>query len=152
MVFQSCPISGDTRNERVVRIVAGFVVAVSAVAATQPRLIAATILLALAADFVVRGFGRPRYSPLATLGRGVANLAHLSPKPVDAAPKRFAARIGIVFALSAALLHLLDLPVAALSVTGVLAICAALEAGVGLCVGCRVYSLLPPRFALALAR
>ncbi|HEY5506661.1 MAG TPA: DUF4395 domain-containing protein [Coriobacteriia bacterium] len=152
MVFQSCPISGDTRNERVVRIVAAFVVAVSAVSATQPRLIAVAVLLALAADFAVRGFGRPRYSPLATLGRGVANLARLSPKPVDAAPKRFAARIGLAFAFSAATLHLVYLPVAALSVTGVLVACATLEAALGLCVGCRVYSLLPPRLALALAR
>ena len=152
MVFQSCPISGDTRNERVIRIVAGFVLAVSAASTTQPRLIAAAILLALAADFAVRGFGHPRYSLLATLGRGVANLARLSPKPVDAAPKRFAARIGVVFALSAAIMHLVYLPVAALSVTGVLFVCATLEATIGLCVGCRVYSLLPTRFALALAR
>ena len=149
MAFQSCPISGDTRNERVVRIVAGFVMAVAVGSATLPPLIAAAVLLALATDFAVRGFGSPRYSVLATLGRAVARL---SLKPVDAAPKRFAARIGVGFALSAAILHLASLPVAALSVTGVLAVCATLEAALGLCVGCRIYSLLPVRLALALAR
>ena len=149
MAFQSCPISGDTRNERVVRIVAGFVVAVAVGSATLPHLIAVAVLLALATDFAVRGFGSPRYSVLATLGRAVARL---SLKPVDAAPKRFAARIGVGFALSAAILHLASLPVAALSVTGVLAVCATLEAALGLCVGCRIYSLLPVRLALALAR
>lgn len=149
MAFQSCPISGDTRNERVVRIVAGFVVAVAVGSATLPPLIAAAVLLALATDFAVPGFGSPRYSVLATLGRAVARL---SLKPVDAAPKRFAARIGVGFALSAAILHLASLPVAALSVTGVLAVCATLEAALGLCVGCRIYSLLPVRLALALAR
>ena len=152
MAFQSCPISGDTRNERVVRIVAGFVMAVAVGSATLPHLIAVAVLLALATDFAVRGFGSPRYSVLATLGRAVATVARLSPKPVDAAPKRFAARIGVWFALSAAILHLASLPVAALSVTGALAVCATLEAALGLCVGCRIYSLLPVRLALALAR
>jgi len=152
MVFQACPISGESRNERVARIVAAFVVVIVLVAAGLGAPWGATILFALAVDFVVRGFGDAKRSPLATLARGVANTLRLSPKPVDAAPKKFAARIGVVFSSLSGLLFAAGLPVAALAVAGVLIVCATLEAALGYCVGCKVYAILPRPVARALAK
>ena len=152
MVFQACPISGESRNERVARIVAAFVVVIVLVAAGLGSPWGALILFALAADFVVRGFGDARRSPLATLARGVANTLRIAPKPVDAAPKKFAARIGIVFSVLSGLLFFAGLPVPALVVSGVFVVCATLEAALGYCVGCKVYALLPRPVARALAK
>ena len=72
----------------------------------------------------------------------MANTLRLSPKPVDAAPQKFAARIGIVFSALSGLLF----------VAGVLVVCATLEAALGYCVGCKVYALLPRPLARALAK
>ncbi len=152
MVFQACPISGDSRNERVARVVAAFVIAIVVAAVVLGPPWAGVILLLLALDFAVRGFGSARRSPLATLARGLANTLRLTPKPVDAAPKKFAARIGVVFSALSGLLYVTRLPAAALVVAGVLVVCATLEAALGYCVGCKVYALLPRPVARALAR
>lgn len=151
-MFQSCPISGETRNERVVRIVAALVLAIvlGALAAGSPW--TQFVMLALAADFVVRGYYSPKRSLLATLARGAANALKLAPKPVDAAPKRFAARIGVAFSLATAALYIAGAPTAGAAVAIVLASCALLEAALGLCVGCKVYALLPHSLARTLAR
>ncbi|PKQ16930.1 MAG: DUF4395 domain-containing protein [Actinobacteria bacterium HGW-Actinobacteria-7] len=150
-MFAACPISRETRNEHVARAVAALVVIVvaGAVASGRP---APWILLALAADFIVRGYYSPRMSPLAAIGRAITRGLGLAPKPVDAAPKKFAARIGVVFSVASALLYLVGAPVAGLAVVGVLVVCATLEATLGYCVGCKVYALLPRSIAIVLAR
>jgi hypothetical protein len=152
MVFEACPISSESRNEVVVRLVAAFVVIISAASIAAGPHVAPWVFLALAADFVVRGFAKPKYSPLATLARGVANTLKLAPKPVDAAPKRFAARVGVVFTIAACALYLGGAPLAGSIVAGVLITCAVLESVFAICVGCTVYSLLPAPVARALAR
>ena len=151
-MFQACPISGDSRNERVARIVAALVVGIVVAAALLGAPWAWVILLLLAVDFAVRGFGSPRRSPLATLARGLAHALRLSPKPVDAAPKKFAARIGVFFSALSGLLFVAGIPAAALLVAAILVLCATLEAGLGYCVGCELYAALPRPIARALAR
>ena len=152
MVMEACPISNDSRNEPVVRAVAALVAAVTLGAAVLGSYWASVVLLALAADFGIRGFARSRYSPLATLGRMIVNAFGLPPKPVNAGPKRFAARIGLVMSASAAVLFAVGAIDAARAVAGVLVACAMLEAVFALCVGCKVYAVLPSRVARALAR
>jgi Domain of unknown function (DUF4395) len=152
VVLQACPISRESRNERVVRAVAVLVAAVTAAAVAAGPRWAPWVLLALAADFAVRGFGRPVHSPLATVGRIVVNFLGLPAKPVDAAPKRFAARIGVVFSAGSAALFAAGATTAAVVVAPVLIVCAVLEAAFAFCVGCRVYALLPSRLAGVLAR
>jgi len=152
VAFGACPLSGESRNEVVVRLVAALVVVISAGAVAAGPPVAPWVFLALSADFVVRGFARPKYSLLATLARGVANTLRLSPKPVDAAPKRFAARIGVVFTIASGALYLSGAPLAGSIIAGVLIACAVLESVFAICVGCTVYSVLPARMARALAR
>ena len=133
-----------------VRLVAALVV-VSAAIATG-RQWAPWILLLLAVDFGIRAFGRPVHSPLATAGRAIVNLMGLPPRPVDARPKRFAGRIGLVLSVLTAGLFAVGAQGGATIVAGVRILCAFLEASLVLCVGCKVYSLLPARVARAVAR
>lgn len=151
MVFQSCPISAESRNENVVRAVAGIVVFIAAVAVAAGSAVAAILFAALAVDFSVRGFGKPKYSPLAGLGRAIANILGLPPKPVNAAPKRFAARIGTGMSIAAALFYAAGTASVAAGIAAVLIVCATLEAAFGFCVGCKVYALLPRRVSQLLA-
>jgi len=152
MVLESCPISRDSRNEPVVRAVAALVVTVTLGAVALGSFWASLVLVVLAADFGIRGFARPRYSPLATLGRVIVNTLGLPPKPVNAGPKRFAARIGLVMSACAAALFAAGAIDAARAVAGVLVVCATLEAAFAFCVGCKVYAVLPTRIARALAQ
>jgi hypothetical protein len=139
---EACPINSETVNNRVVRIVAAFVVAIAAVFFITPQW---WLFYLLAADFLVRALGYRKYSPLATAGRAIASGLKLEPQRVNAAPKQFAASIGVAFALVAGTLALLDLTLAARIVAAGLLGAASLEAFLGYCVGCKIYSLLPRR-------
>jgi hypothetical protein len=151
----SCPISGARRDNTTVRIVAGLTVLITAAAVALAWLsstwIAALVMGALALDFALRAFGPPKYSPLAALARGIGSAVGAPQRLVDAAPKIFAARIGLVFAAVTAIWLPFNL-MAATVVAAVLVVCAFLESAFGFCLGCQVYSLLPPRYAGIAAR
>ncbi|MGC4122193.1 MAG: DUF4395 domain-containing protein [Myxococcales bacterium] len=141
-----CPVSFETVDERAARGVALVVMAATAVFVATPfKWIAAL----LAADFLVRAFVTPKVSPLAALVRSVLRTLKVAPKPTDAAPKRFAAGLGLVFSLTALVLWLGGLTTSAVIVASILAACATLEGVFGFCLGCWVYTLLKPLFARA---
>jgi mono/diheme cytochrome c family protein len=101
--------------------------------------------LALGADFLLRALGYRKYSPLATVARTIVSALRLDRQTVNAAPKQFAAKIGVGFALTAAVLAFLGLTLAAQLVAAGLLGAAGLEAFLGYCVGCKIYALLPRR-------
>lgn len=128
-------------NEGAARVVAAGVALVSTVAivAQAPWLTAV-----IAYGFLARVASGPTLSPLGQLATKVVVPAlSLPARPVPGPPKRFAQAIGLVFSATAALLALgFGLGTAAFALLAVLAFFAALEAALGLCVGCKVFSLL----------
>lgn len=141
-----CPVSFESVDERGARGVALVVLAAAVVAATTSQ---QWIAAALAVDFFLRAFVTPRASPLALGVRLALRALRLRPKPTDAAPKRFAAGLGMVFSAGAFGLWLAGLSAAAVVVASVLAACATLEGVFGFCLGCFVYTLLRPLVARA---
>ena len=141
-MVQACPVNSETVNNRVVRLVAGEVVVIAALLIVWPQW---WLFLALAGDFLLRAFGFRKYSLLATIARTVVGALKLDRQPVNAAPKQFAARIGVGFAVTAAVLAFFGLTLAAQLVTAGLLGAASLEAFLGYCVGCKIYALLPRR-------
>ncbi len=143
----SCPISGGQRDNTTVRVVAGFVALITAAALLSAfaasAQTAAIITGALAIDFIIRAFIRPKYSPLAALARGTVSGFNLPKKMVDSAPKIFAARIGVLFSAVATLLYAANLLIPGTVVLVILLICAVLESAFGFCLGCWMYALLP---------
>ena len=133
---RACPISKETVDERTARLCALLVLVPLgfslAFASSWP-----TLLLAL--DFGLRGFGAGRWSPVARLARSLAALVGLRPKPTNAGPKAFAAKLGCIFSVSVATAFLLGETGVGLATGATLALCALLEGTVGFCVGCRVY-------------
>jgi len=152
----SCPISGEKRDNNTVRFVAGFVftIAVAAlfVAFFVSAQTAAVITGILAVDFIIRAFIKPKYSPLATLARGVVSGLNLPKQMVDNAPKIFAARIGVLFSVVTTLLYAGNFLYGGTVVLVILIICAALEAFLSFCLGCWMYSLLPRKLGNILVR
>jgi len=128
-------------NSSVARVVAAGVVlmALAAILFDQPW-----ITLVLAFGFIARVAAGPRISPLAILAsKVIVPKFGLPYRPVAGPPKRFAAAIGIVFSVTAAVLSLgFGLHGAAYIVLGGLIFAAGLESVFGFCLGCRVFGFL----------
>lgn len=124
-------------DERKIRLTAFFVLIVVIVYWLTAQ---AWMMALLAVDFALRSFNQSRYSPLARLSGWVVEALHWQGKPVYMPPKRFAARIGLLFTCVIFLLHLMG--VSNWPVCAVLCFFAALECFIGFCAGCYVYDFL----------
>lgn len=133
-----CPVDFVTVNETQVRVTA-FLVLLIAVAGFL--LNNALVFVLLAADFSLRAFNLAKYSPLALLASRIVKLLSLPVKPIDQAPKRFAAKIGLGFAAAIAVLYFTGLTTAAIVMAGVLVFFALLESVFGFCAGCHAYTI-----------
>ena len=137
-------------NETSARFVAGSVAVLAGVALAFQQ---GWLLPVLAYGFVARALTGPTLSPLGLLATRVVTprlpLRHrYSPGPA----KRFAQTIGAVFTVAATLVwYVAGSHLAASVLLGVIAVFASLEAGFGLCVGCRAFylgmrlGLVPPQ-------
>jgi len=137
-----CP--ANTVDENAARICAGVVVLLAAVSLWPP---ANALMVVVAADFIIRGFGNRRYSPLRWAAKTLAGALRLETKPIYAPPKLFAAQVGAVLTTLAAVLHMAGVQVggahaAAYAVTGLLVVAASLESALGFCLACWVYPLV----------
>lgn len=135
----TCPVDMIKVDENRVRVVAFFVLVLAAVfIIIQNPLIIALLLI----DFSLRALNFNTYSPLAALAGLIVKRSGIKPKPVDRAPKRFAAMVGIVFIAAVLSLSLLHLELTAAIVAGVLIVFASLESFLSFCMGCYVYTFL----------
>ena len=125
-------------DENVVRIIAAQVVLLSLIALQNQWII---IMLFLTIDFALRAFTN-RVSPLAFLSKKIVQFLKLKPKPIFAAPKKFAAALGTFFSLSILILLSLELNLLAWIVGLTLIFCAVLESALKICVGCYVFNWL----------
>jgi hypothetical protein len=105
----------------------------------------------LAIDFLLRAANLGKFSPLNIISGFLIRRLSIANRPVDRAPKRFAAWIGFLFLTGIFVLSVFQLGLAAEIVAGVLLIFAFLEAFVGFCAGCYVYAFLKTLFPGLLA-
>ena len=96
----------------------------------------------LAIDFLLRAANLGKFSPLNIISGFLVRRLSIPNRPVDRAPKRFAAWVGFLFLTGILVLSLLRLDLAAGIVAGVLLVFASLEAFVRFCAGCYVYTFL----------
>ena len=132
-----CPVDGVKVNENKVRTIA-FLVLLIGIAYVATLYWVLPLFLAI--DFALRAFDYGKFSPLARLSDGIVSMLNFSVRPIDQAPKRFAAGVGMVF--TAAILVLYALGINTLVLTSVLLIFAAQESLAGICAGCYVYTFL----------
>ena len=135
-----CPVSLVKADENVARTAAVFTVIVTAAALLTGSYI---ILFLLAADFALRAFSSGSASIIKILAMQAAGVFNLrNKKMIDAAPKKFAALLGMTFSFLAAIFLLFQLPVTALIIGSILIFCAFLEGLFGYCLGCVVYTII----------
>lgn len=132
-----CPVDFVTINEHKARVIA-FLVMLLIIGFLVTSLV--PIIAFLVIDFFMRAVNLGKYSALGVLSDGVISLLKIGSKPVDRAPKRFAALIGFVFCTTMLTLSLFSLAAGTRIAGGVMILFAALEAFAGFCAGCYVYT------------
>jgi hypothetical protein len=135
----SCPVDHIPVNENQVRITALFVLLLS-----SSYLLAGhwTIPLFLVIDFFLRGFGYGAYSPLNLLSGFLVKKLGIGHKPIDRAPKLFAAQIGFFLSDILLIAVVMELKTIAYAIAGLLILFSFLESVFSFCAGCHVYSFL----------
>lgn len=126
-------------NEVSARLVAGGVVLMCLAAML---LDVRWLTLAIAYGFVARVLAGPTLSPLAQVVRVLTPRLGLRPRLVPGPPKRFAQAMGAVFSIAAVALIFGGWQTAGYVLLGLLAVAAALEAFLAVCLGCLVFAWL----------
>lgn len=124
-------------NESKVRLIAFFVLLLL-IAYWLTGVVLLIVFLVI--DFALRSFDLGKFSPLAFICEQLIKVFNLPIKAVYLPPKRFAARIGLLFSVTILILHLFK--VSDYPVSGTLALFAALESLLNFCAGCYVFNFL----------
>ena len=136
---KECPVDFIPVNENRVRLTALWVLLL----VTASFLINAfPVFIFLAVDFFLRAFNFGKFSPLNIISGIVVKRFNIPNKPIDQAPKRFAAGIGFVLSVLVIILLIAELMKAAIVLAVIFAVFAFLESFVSFCAGCYVYTLL----------
>jgi len=135
----SCPVSSITVNENRVRVTAFFVFITSLTYLVVSEWVIPALL---AVDFFLRASGKGKYSPLNLLSGWLVRLLKIANRPIDQAPKRFAAGMGFVLACGLFTADIYALSATAFVLALTLALFSFLESALGFCAGCHVYSLI----------
>ena len=146
----ACPISYERVDHNASRVTCLFTIValalISGMAAVAPKFSGLALLLAgaLALDYALRTWTKWS-SPMQRIARALARAMGIAEKPSDAAPKRFACRVGFFFALAIVVLLPLAPAVAAVTALALLSF-NVLDGVFDFCVGCWMYTtLLLPR-------
>lgn len=137
--FVSCPVSPQKANEIVVRIIAIQVIVFSLISTFLNNYYISAFLVL---DFSLRSFTNGNLSPLKKVGIAVNELLNFKPKIIPAAPKKFAAGLGVVFSVLITISLIFNWLIVSITLGSLLIICAALEGFLGICIGCHIYSVI----------
>ena len=132
-----CPVDFIPINENKARLTAFFVFILTIVYLLNGFWLIMAFLLG---DFSLRAFNLGKYSLLGFISDAIIKQLKIKNKPVDRAPKRFAAGVGLVFSLAILVAGYFHQPLIVYSLSGALLFFAFLESCFGFCAGCYVYS------------
>ena len=101
-----CPISNDKADENIARVSALFTMLLTGLSL---YLNAYGVMFILGLDFVIRGFTTSDCSFIKFISKQIVKSLKLKSKPIDLAPKKFAAKVGMIFAFTIAVLQFFNL-------------------------------------------
>jgi hypothetical protein len=131
-----CPISNKKIDDHVARLNGAFTILFLTIFIITGNIFPVIFLLI---EFSLRTGYLSRFSPLAFLSKNIAKTLFAKPLFINAGPKIFAARIGLVFNLGILISYVSGLNNLALVITGIFGTCAFLESALGYCVACQFY-------------
>ncbi len=99
-------------------------------------------LYLLGADFIIRVYGKKKYSPFFNISTFIKKMMQMKSEMVDAGAKRVAAQMGIFFVFLLLVTTHLQWFVAADIVAVIFISCTCLEFFFGYCIGCEIYFIV----------
>lgn len=136
-----CPLAGYSIDPLSARFQAAFTVVFTSIGLGLPDQYRSILGFLLFLDYLTRALSKPGFSPITRISNALVEaVVGARRRKVDAGPKRFAARVAALFCLAIAVLSWQGETVPALVVTGILMVLSLLEAAVGFCLGCAVYT------------
>ena len=136
---ESCPIVNERVDEKIVRLngLLVFIGIFSFVFFSFKWLI-----LIVTADFFIRVFFGLKNSPICFFIKSGLDKTHSKPHLINAGPKKFAAKIGLVLTTTLSILYFLDYETAG-QVLGIISLIAVgAEVFFNYCVACKVYTII----------
>lgn len=137
--YALCLISDKKVNERIARVNAIITVVLLLTFIFTHNIFA---IVFLAVDFFLRATGFSKYSLIAFTSQSVISWLPLKDHFINAGPKIFAARIGLVLTSLVVLSLLLSFSSLSFVLAGILGLFSFLEGVFGFCVACRIYPVL----------
>jgi hypothetical protein len=134
-----CPVDFIKVNENQIRITASLIFFLSCIYLVFPHFLLAFFLLV---DFLIRGFLNPKYSFLNFFSKRIVQSFDIKNKPTDRGAKRFAAKIGFVFATIIFLLNAFNFIEFSIYTAVIIVVFSFLESALGFCAGCYMYTFL----------
>lgn len=136
-----CPVSLKQINENLSRLNATFTVIMSVlfVLTSSP-----VFVLVLTADFILRNLLEGRFNPVIRLNKYIIQVVHLPRHMINAGPKIFAARLGLMLSLLGSFFLFTGNPQVSVILVGVLALFSFMEAAFNFCVACKLYPYVLP--------
>ncbi len=134
-----CPILPEKVDEHTTRLNALFTVGLVSVFLFSPYKWALFLLMG---DFLLRSYWKGRFSPVKKGNRLILKIFNVKPSLINAGPKIFAARLGLMFCILSSMFFLAGFFKVAVAIAGLLGFFALLEGAFGICVACKVYPYL----------
>ncbi len=131
-----CPISDRKVDEHVARLNGGFTVLFLLMFILSGSILPIFFLLI---DFALRSGHYSRFSAFSFLSRNILKSLSIKPVLINAGPKIFSARIGLLFTIVISVSFLFASINTGYVFSGIFGTCAILESVFGYCVACQVY-------------
>lgn len=140
-MIKICPVSFKQINENLSRLNAVFtaIMSFSYIFTASP-----VFLIVITADFVLRNIFEGRFNPVVRFNKYVIQVIHIPRHMINAGPKIFAARVGLVLSLLGAILLYTGNTTFSIAVAGILAFFSLMEAAFNFCVACKLYPYILP--------
>ena len=139
----SCPISTELVDSTLTRIYSILTfIAISLYLFTPFK----EIIFISAIDFIIRIFFGVKYSPICKLIKYILKIGNFPSHMVNAGPKKFAAKIGMIVTVLMSISFLADLKYSSIIIGTISFSAVGAEAIFGFCVACWVYSKMPNTF------
>ncbi len=131
-----CPISENKIDSNISRITTFLNVILLIAFLYSQSFVLITII---SIDYFIRACLPSKISPAKLLATQLSKSFKLNKKPINEAPKVFAARLGFICSFLGGLFLVINLPLASLIITLILTVLAIFDSVFNFCVGCTIY-------------
>jgi len=136
-----CPISLRKTNENLSRLNASFTVLMSTLFLfTESPVFILVILM----DFMLRNILEGKLNPVSRINQYIIEVIHISSHMINAGPKIFAARVGLILSFLSTVFFLLANTFMSSMIIAILLLFAFLESALNYCIACKLYPYFLP--------